>query len=837
MKDQNDFTTEINQSLNKFTQGLKDTSKFQRKGALEKIKKQIETSFDSNDEPNVIKFTPESVKSVFKASLNVLNDPIEKCRELTCELISLILEKGDWDTDMSSSLIITLFQRLGGLNVKESSEEIRLQLYEITRRLLELKSDKQKNVLEVHLQEFVSILINAIGDPFPEVKKTGCKCTQLLANKLAGQNFHMQSESLVKPILQNMTHQHSRVRKDMVECLCDVVMHGNNKSVDTCLPHLAQRIFDGATIVRTAVIKLCGTWLLDLPDRYSFWHKLMPLLLSGFSDETIEINELTESLWWDVGIKYEKENEEDLKDKLDFLEKKCINYPPQFNDKRPNVGCRELIRINASKIVPGILNDIGDWVEATRIKSMKLLYIMIWQCEVNTTQHLQTIIQTLFKASNENIKEIQQEIFNCSKLVGHFTDASLSLKFAFKYVEKMCPPNPGAMIILDGLILGSGNSIEFPLIIEYLELLNETSLTVDSLLQSKLITCCSNLFPLSKFTVEVCDDLKAEADYLLFKTVFTLSALCNNNFKLIKSLKEENSMDVEHMFRLVKELKNNCDAWNDNSLEQIVFAKLIKDYGLAQEIVKIVIDIFKICLNPTKDAQLRTRFLLLIPEIFHSSKKEDGKSCGFLETSIEVIINDMIIPNIMWKAGRSAGAVRMSAIASLALLIQTNTVKNIQVKLATIENLIKLLISVLDDENKSTRLYICNIYHIILKHFGPDLSKDLLHKLYPEFIKRLDDPVDDIRFEILAVFSVYMRSLNTANYDKILYQAHLQMIYENVLLYLDDSNPQIQTKVFELLKDTSSLNTELLLQEIDRVKSKHRSSKYCDDLINHCKSL
>ena len=329
MKDQNDFTTEINQSLNKFTQGLKDTSKFQRKGALEKIKKQIETSFDSNDEPNVIKFTPESVKSVFKASLNVLNDPIEKCRELTCELISLILEKGDWDTDMSSSLIITLFQRLGGLNVKESSEEIRLQLYEITRRLLELKSDKQKNVLEVHLQEFVSILINAIGDPFPEVKKTGCKCTQLLANKLAGQNFHMQSESLVKPILQNMTHQHSRVRKDMVECLCDVVMHGNNKSVDTCLPHLAQRIFDGATIVRTAVIKLCGTWLLDLPDRYSFWHKLMPLLLSGFSDETIEINELTESLWWDVGIKYEKENEEDLKDKLDFLEKKCINYPPQ----------------------------------------------------------------------------------------------------------------------------------------------------------------------------------------------------------------------------------------------------------------------------------------------------------------------------------------------------------------------------------------------------------------------------------------------------------------------------------------------------------------------------
>lgn len=137
----------------------------------------------------------------------------------------------------------------------------------------------------------------------------------------------MQSETLVKPILQNMTHQHSRVRKDMIDALCDVIMHGNNKSVDTALPHLAQRLFDQAGSVRTSVVKLCGTWLLDLPDRYSFWHKLMPLLLTGFSDESIELKELTESLWWDVGIKYQKENEEDMKDKLDFLEENLPNYP------------------------------------------------------------------------------------------------------------------------------------------------------------------------------------------------------------------------------------------------------------------------------------------------------------------------------------------------------------------------------------------------------------------------------------------------------------------------------------------------------------------------------
>jgi dynein assembly factor 5 len=126
-----------------------------------------------------------------------------------------------------------------------------------------------------------------------------------------------------------LTHQHSRVRKDIVDCLCQVVKNGNNKSVTEVVPHLAQRLFDQASAVRMAVIKLVGDWLLDLPDRYSFHSKLIPLLLSGLIDEACEINELAESLWWDSGIKYEKENDDELKDKASFLEQDLPNYPAE----------------------------------------------------------------------------------------------------------------------------------------------------------------------------------------------------------------------------------------------------------------------------------------------------------------------------------------------------------------------------------------------------------------------------------------------------------------------------------------------------------------------------
>ena len=46
---------------------------------------------------------------------------------------------------------------------------------------------------------------------------------------------------------------------------------------------------------------MVGGWLLDLLDRYSFHHKLLPLLLTSVTDDVQEIRDLADSLWHDVG--------------------------------------------------------------------------------------------------------------------------------------------------------------------------------------------------------------------------------------------------------------------------------------------------------------------------------------------------------------------------------------------------------------------------------------------------------------------------------------------------------------------------------------------------------
>lgn len=71
--------------------------------------------------------------------------------------------------------------------------------------------------------------------------------------------------------------------------------------MDDVVSHLAQRTFDQAPAVRAAVTKVVGHWLLDLMDRYSFQHKLIPLLLSSLTDEVLEIRTEADGLWHDIG--------------------------------------------------------------------------------------------------------------------------------------------------------------------------------------------------------------------------------------------------------------------------------------------------------------------------------------------------------------------------------------------------------------------------------------------------------------------------------------------------------------------------------------------------------
>ena len=159
--------------------------------------------------------------AIFNASsiyiLNGFRDNSEAVREQAIKLISVfmidMLPRNDY---YISYLFPVLVERLGTSELTEESEEIRLQLL----KLLELVIIKysEDNLLKPFLNDIIMILKETVQDKYPAVKEISCNCIVKLSTALP-RDFHLQAETLVKPVLSNFNHRRYKIRCEAVKCI------------------------------------------------------------------------------------------------------------------------------------------------------------------------------------------------------------------------------------------------------------------------------------------------------------------------------------------------------------------------------------------------------------------------------------------------------------------------------------------------------------------------------------------------------------------------------------------------------------------------------------------
>lgn len=195
------------QGLARHLNTLGEENKLARRKALENIRRDT-----VNRNPQL---DPVELKSILnellKPLLKEFSDPAEKCRELSIYIIRRFLKSVAVPVEYLPYIVPVIGQRLGQPEITEPSEELRLQLVEFLKEILECSG---KNIA-IYVDDMVRILQRIIIDPYPDVKKIACECTSMLAKKVPAQ-FHTQSESLIKPLLQSIAHQHSKVRTIVV---------------------------------------------------------------------------------------------------------------------------------------------------------------------------------------------------------------------------------------------------------------------------------------------------------------------------------------------------------------------------------------------------------------------------------------------------------------------------------------------------------------------------------------------------------------------------------------------------------------------------------------------
>ncbi|KAG8145681.1 hypothetical protein E2320_012178 [Naja naja] len=723
---------------------------------------------------------PPAVREVFGPLLLrpltrcLAGDPAERCRELALDLLRLGLGQGAHPSEALPVLMPALAQRLGlPQGPGEACEELRLGLLQL---LTELLRRCDRRALAPFLPEAVGVLQAALLDPFPPAKREGCQAAAAAAAALPD-HFHLQSESLINPLMQAISHQHYKVRVAVIHATGSVIQFGNVKSLDDVLSHLAQRCFDDIPQVREAVISVVGEWLLYLRDRYSYFHKLIPLLLSGLTDEMHENKELALTYWKKVGLQWEKENEDDIKDKLDFYAEPSY-YPPGLT--RPDLGCRELVTRNLFKILPGLCHDITDWVKGTRVKASELLFILLQHAEDHITQHMELLLRTLYRVCSDEENSVVSNCLKATKLIGAFVSPAVSLKLILSDLGRA--PMASYLTILAAVIQGSPRKVLQP----HLVSLGNALCNPEVFYLEQLLCCVESL-------IELCQEDCKEISLQLTKVLVTIMAIPTAGHLHVK-VTTLNASLLKHISQLMEWLSSTHDGWSCCSPELLQLDVIATQSGpVIAEVLKDFISILKTCLQTSRDPRMRL--------------KQFGNY-------LEIVIKDILSPNLQWQAGRTAAAIRTTAVACLWALIYSELLS--PEELQNIKDaLMPQIIVTLEEDSKMTRLISCQIIRTFLDNCRnqPELSK-----IYPEILKRLDDVSHDVRLAAADALTSWFRCINDPE-TKALLKTNIEVLYQEL-------NPSNFCFV-DTLKEGGILYPDLLAKETNIALQSTVTSSFC----------
>lgn len=154
-----------------------------------------------------------------------LSDQVEKCRELSITLLAsslTIIRSGTLTSEVMLKMIRSLCDRLHDIPSKETSEELRLQILELIKGIMKhpaFASSFNANSVEV-ADLLLSTMVKALSDSFPAAKRASADIV-CAVSAFCPVSVRMCFKSLLKSLIGNATHQHSKTRSVTLQVILE----------------------------------------------------------------------------------------------------------------------------------------------------------------------------------------------------------------------------------------------------------------------------------------------------------------------------------------------------------------------------------------------------------------------------------------------------------------------------------------------------------------------------------------------------------------------------------------------------------------------------------------
>ncbi|XP_068208921.1 dynein axonemal assembly factor 5 [Palaemon carinicauda] len=820
-----DDSPTIMEQLNEIFNKMKDDNKVKRRKALEKYSELI---FESELNPE-----EHRLSDIFTHSIPMLvprlSDPSEMNRINTCNIILKFVNANVFGEKHLIDVIPVIYHRLGTVPLIEESEDVRLLFINILAGFVNCFQAK----LIPYTNDIVNILKVSVLDPCPELRKAATECVSAFAIATK-EKFHMQSGSLVKPLVKGLNHQRFKNRIACINALGDILLFGDGKVIKEVSGPMAQCAMD-LPQVRLVLVTVGGTLAKEMPDRYSYWHYILPLFLFGLTDDDNDVREKAKTLWSEVGKQYEMENEDQLKEEIDCLiETSC--YPS--GESRPGVGCRTLVYRSLYHILPGLLGDLDDWQAGPRLQAAKLLTTLVLNAESKITQYAERIMVALHLAAGDREENIVKQVVLCSEYLGHFLQPAVYLKLV---LPRICAAEKGErpLKILAALVRGSPDelvNVEVTTICQTISS-DDVAHVYDSDHQEALLDLISVI--IQKCHVQ-------ENSHGIFCTLLFIAS-SSEYPGIVKDAQEQlNALAlkcdlncVEDLYRqqlraVLMDFQSSAESWLEHTPRFKMFIGLLEFGGLALGCeVELLVKVLCTCVPTKHDALVCLRCLtkmqqLLVRDDFPlQSQNQLGKY-------LPKFVSECIAAFLPWHAGKTSASLRTAA---LACFVSVCEVRGVEEELDNeVKHCLTLIPALIEDEAEDTRRLACDAVFYIKTHYPHLIDSDVLHKLADKLVGRLDDVQAIVRQKAASVLVFLFKNL-PENYDATLQSARLQDLYGRSMIFLDDPDIKLQEAVLGALNEMGKVSPGLLMRLLEKDCHKYRNKQHCMKLIEDMKAL
>lgn len=149
------------------------------------------------------------------------------------------------------------------------------------------------------------------------------------------------------------------------------------------------------------------------------------------------------------------------------------------------------------------------------------------------------------------------------------------------------------------------------------------------------------------------------------------------------------------------------------------------------------------------------------------------------------------------------------------------------------DQLLPLLLSLIEDASYRSRQLAVECIVLLKEHcrkLDVFTLEDLI-KIYPELLKRLDDPTEKVRLTTLISLNRLFTDVPN-EFCGATFRAHHELIIDTLMTHFDDDDDIIQNHVLDILKVFVKINQEEVLKKIEIHRPLLRNNKGCNEIVD-----